>query len=84
MFKLFYFNPLRECTYVLSGDRGECVMRCHIDPGFRPGVVKTEHGWLGEQYIKGSQNELTSDAVRHMYPSAEHFDTLCEVEKYTA
>ena len=65
-------------------DRGECVLRCHIDPGFRPGMVKTEHGWLGEQYIKGSQNELTSDAVRNMYPSAEHFDTLCEVEKYTA
>ena len=30
MFKLFYFNPLRECTYVLSDGSGQCVI---IDPG---------------------------------------------------
>jgi glyoxylase-like metal-dependent hydrolase (beta-lactamase superfamily II) len=30
MLKVFYFNPLRECTYVIGNPVGECVI---IDPG---------------------------------------------------
>ena len=30
MYKVFYFNPLRECTYVVSGASNKCVI---IDPG---------------------------------------------------
>ena len=30
MLKVFYFNPLRECCYVVWNDCGECVI---IDPG---------------------------------------------------
>ena len=30
MLKVFYFNPLRECTYVIGNDGGECVI---VDPG---------------------------------------------------
>ena len=30
MYKVFYFNPLRVCTYVVSNEAGKCVV---IDPG---------------------------------------------------
>lgn len=65
-------------------DRGEVVLKAYIDPSMRPGMVKTEHGWMDIQYVKGTLNSLTSDEVRHFVPTGHHFDTLCEVEKYEA
>lgn len=63
-------------------DRGSAVLRAYHDPSMRPGVVQTEHGWLDEQYVDGAYNTLTSMATRHLVPTHEHFDALCEVEKY--
>ncbi len=63
-------------------DRGSTVLRAYHDPSMRPGVVQTEHGWLDEQYVDGAYNTLTSMATRHLVPTHEHFDALCEVEKY--
>ena len=62
MFKLFYFKPLRECTYVLSGDRGECVI---IDPG---ACGEREHARLVE-YIEASGLTVKNILLTH-----GHFD----------
>ena len=64
MFKLFYFNPLRECTYVLDNGRGECVI---IDPGANGG---REHARLVD-YI--DQNGLT---VKGILLTHGHFDHI--------
>lgn len=63
-------------------DRGEMVIKAHMDPSFRPGVIKSEHGWFAEQYIGGSLNSLTLNKISHWKPAPEHFDCMVEVEKY--
>ena len=42
MYKVFYFNPLRVCTYLVSGSGGRCVI---IDPG---AMTLREHQRLEE------------------------------------
>lgn len=75
---------ISEGDYIKAfNDRGNVVMKAHIDDSMRPGVVWTEHTWLDEQYVEGHLAELTSRSVRHRFPSNHPFDTLCEVEKYT-
>lgn len=62
-------------------DRGSVVMKAHLDPSMRPGLVWTEHTWLQEQYKEGHYSELTSIATRDYYPTNHPFDTLCQIEK---
>lgn len=76
---------ISEGDYVRAyNDRGYMVAKAHIDASMYPGMVRTEHGWLAEQYVDGAQNSLTSNAIRHHKPTAEHFDCLCEIEKQKA
>ena len=42
MYKVFYFNPLRVCTYVVSNSEGNCVI---IDPG---AMTPREHSRLAD------------------------------------
>ena len=76
---------IAEGDYVrVFNDRGEFKARAHIDAGVRPGVATTEHGWWADQYADGNRvNSLNSDAMDHVWPTLEHFDVLCEVEKTT-
>jgi molybdopterin-containing oxidoreductase family molybdopterin binding subunit len=64
-------------------DRGSMVARAHIDAGIRPGALRTEHGWYSDQHKAGEKvNSLTSSAIDHHWPALEHFDLLCQIEKY--
>jgi molybdopterin-containing oxidoreductase family molybdopterin binding subunit len=75
---------IKEDDYArVFNDRGSMVVRAHIDPASRPGVLRTEHGWYSDQHKAGEKvNSLTSVAVDHHWPTLEHFDLLCQVEKY--
>lgn len=75
---------IAENDYVrVYNDRGQMVARAHIDEACRSGVLETEHGWWVDQYIDGNRvNSLNATAVDHHWPTLEHFDLLCEVEKY--
>ncbi|MDR0514173.1 MAG: molybdopterin-dependent oxidoreductase [Coriobacteriaceae bacterium] len=75
---------IKEGDYVrVFNDRGSMVARAHFDAASRPGVLRTEHGWWSDQHKAGEKiNALTSSKIDHHWPALEHFDLLCQVEKY--
>jgi molybdopterin-containing oxidoreductase family molybdopterin binding subunit len=62
-------------------DRGSVVLKAWLDASMRPGMVRTEHTWLQEQYKEGHYDSLTSVAVREPFPSTSPNDCLVQVEK---
>ena len=62
MLKVFYFNPLRECTYVIGNDAGECVI---IDPG---AIYSREQERL-EEFIEAEGLQVKAILLTH-----GHFD----------
>ena len=67
----------------MFNDRGSMVARVHIDAGCRPGVLRTEHGWWTDQHVEGDKvNALNSVAMDHQWPTLEHTDLLCQIEKH--
>jgi len=50
-------------------DRGSVTLKARFNEGMRPGCVSVGEGWQSRDYIKGSHNELTGDAVN---PAQEH------------
>ncbi len=75
---------IKENDYVrVFNDRGEVVLRAHMDAGVRPGMVRTEHTWWDKQYKEGSFPDLLPLEQGTFRPGVHPFDTLCEVEKTT-
>lgn len=76
---------IAEGDYVrVFNDRGEFKAQAHIDSAIRPGVATTEHGWWSDQYVDNNRvNSLNNIVMDHVWPTLEHFDLLCEVEKTT-
>ncbi|MGV8083890.1 MAG: molybdopterin-dependent oxidoreductase [Coriobacteriia bacterium] len=73
---------IAEGDYVrVFNDRGSVVLKAHIDPSMRPGMMWTEHTWLQEQYVEGHYATLTSLVSEPHFPTQHHFDNLVEVEK---
>jgi molybdopterin-containing oxidoreductase family molybdopterin binding subunit len=77
-----------ETRSVTDGDyvkvfnnRGSVVLKAYLDASMRPGMVRTEHTWLQEQYKEGHYDTLTSAAVREPFPSTSPNDCLVQVEK---
>lgn len=72
-----------EGDYVRAfNDRGECVFLCHIHQGMRPGMVNMPNGWLADQYVLGSQIDISMDETDPDNESCNFSDALVEVEKY--
>lgn len=65
MYKVFYFNPLRECTYVVSNNARECVI---IDPG---AITERERerlaGYIGEEKLQVRAVLLTHGHFDHIF-----------------
>lgn len=59
--KTFYFNPYRECTYVLSDDKGHAVI---IDAGM---YEEREHQRLAD-YLKKEELTLVAMLITHAHP----------------
>ena len=63
-YKVFYFNPIRVCTYVAWDDTGECVI---IDPGCHtPGELDRLVSFIGEQRLKPVSILLTHAHFDHL------------------
>lgn len=74
---------ITEDDYVeVYNDRGFVVLKAHLDAGMRPGMARTEHSWLREQYVAGQYSDVTSLACTHFFPTNIPFDTLVAVKKY--
>lgn len=67
--KTFYFNPYRECTYVLSDDEGHAVL---IDAGM---YEEREHQRLAD-YLKKEGLRLVALLITHAHP-----DHVCGMER---
>ncbi len=65
MYKVFYFNPLRECTYVVWNGNRQCVI---IDPG---AITAREQerlaGFIGQEGLKVEAILLTHGHFDHIY-----------------
>ena len=62
--KTFYFNPLRECTYLAWDDTKECVI---IDPGnFGPRELERMTSFVSEQGLKPVKILLTHAHFDHV------------------
>lgn len=73
---------IKDGDYVKAyNDRGFVVLKAYLDASMRPGMIRTEHTWLQEQYKEGHYDTLTSIAVREPFPSNSPFDCLVQVEK---
>ena len=63
-FKTFYFNPLRECTYLAWDDTKECVI---IDPGnYGPRELQRMVDFVSERALKPVKILLTHGHFDHV------------------
>ena len=65
MYKVFYFNPLRECTYVVWNGNRQCVI---IDPG---AITSREQerlaGFIGQEGLTVEAILLTHGHFDHVF-----------------
>ena len=66
----------------IFNDRGDVVMKAHINNGIRPGVVVYPKGWQYFDYVSGHVANLTSTWMNSAAYNQYFYDALCEVEKY--
>ncbi len=66
--KTFYFNPYRECTYVLADDNGKAII---IDAGMYD--EREQHRFA--EYITKQNLQLTALLITHTHP-----DHVCGID----
>ncbi|MCR4665536.1 MAG: MBL fold metallo-hydrolase [Paludibacteraceae bacterium] len=66
--KTFYFNPYRECTYVVDNGQGQCFI---VDPGM---YSPTEEQRITD-YIKLRELQLIAVVITHSHP-----DHICGLD----
>ena len=70
--KTFYFNPYRECTYVLTDDANHAIV---IDAG----MYEEREQQRFAQYIQSEQLEVVALLITHAHP--DHAVTVLHLAK---
>jgi molybdopterin-containing oxidoreductase family molybdopterin binding subunit len=61
-------------------DRGEMVLRANVSEGIQPGLVNTDQGWWGRDYVAGHHNDLTHAETSDVTKNFAFYDVRVEVE----
>lgn len=61
-------------------DRGEMVVRANYMNGYQPGMVNTDQGWWGDDFVAGHHNDLTHTDVSDAVENFAFYDVRVEVE----
>jgi anaerobic selenocysteine-containing dehydrogenase len=73
-------------TVRVFNDRGDCVLKAFLTEGIVPGIVAVANGWTPDQYISGSNQNLTHLTLNPVeeaisQTSTAFYDVLVDVRK---
>lgn len=72
---------IEDGDYVrVHNERGEMVVKAKYNDGYRPGLVNTDQGWWGDDFVAGHHNDLTHTEVSDAIENFAFYDTRVEVE----
>lgn len=72
---------IEDGDYVrVHNERGEMVVKAKLNDGMQPGLVNTDQGWWGSDYVRGHHNDLTHTDVCEVTGNFAFYDTRVEVE----
>ncbi|AHZ23277.1 twin-arginine translocation signal domain-containing protein [Haloferax mediterranei ATCC 33500] len=72
---------IEDSDYVrVHNDRGEMVVKAKLNEAIQPGLVNTDQGWWGSDYVRGHHNDLTHTDVCEVTGNFAFYDVRVEVE----